>query len=481
MRGIVGYGAYVPYFRLERAAITSALGTPAGKGARAVASYDEDTTTMGVEAARRALSGAPAGSVPDLLYFATADPAYLDKTNACAIHAALDLPGSTLAVDVGGAVRSGIGALRAALDASVPALAVLSDIRTGLPGSSDESNGGDAAAAFLFGGEDGQPVLAEVIGHASSTDEFLDRWRTPGDPYSKLWEERFGEHAYAPQVAAAWADALKAAGLTAGQVDVTILTGVHPRSVRAAARTLGAATESFADDLSATVGTSGTAHAGLMLADALDRCEPDTVIAVVVLADGASVFLLRTTSALAGHTSTPTVGEQIASGNTGLSYETFLTWRGFLRREPPRRPDPDPPAAPPSMRHEAWKFGFRASRCEECGTRHLPPGRVCLKCGAVDHMQDERLVDVPATVATFTLDRLAFTLSPPLVGAVIDFDGGGRFRGEITDCDPATIRIGTRLTMTFRRVSTGLNGVHNYFWKARPVHEGVTKSDGGMI
>ena len=40
------------------------------------------------------------------------------------------------------------------------------------------------------------------------------------------------------------------------------------------------------------------------------------------------------------------------------------------------------------------------------------------------------------TVATFTVDRLAFSLSPPVVGAVVDFDGGGRFRCEMTDVDP---------------------------------------------
>ncbi len=73
MRGIVGHGAYVPYWRLERKAIAEALGVSAGAGTRAVASYDEDTTSLGVEAARAALSGA--AIVPQALYFATADPA----------------------------------------------------------------------------------------------------------------------------------------------------------------------------------------------------------------------------------------------------------------------------------------------------------------------------------------------------------------------------------------------------------------------
>jgi uncharacterized OB-fold protein len=86
-------------------------------------------------------------------------------------------------------------------------------------------------------------------------------------------------------------------------------------------------------------------------------------------------------------------------------------------------------------------------------------------------MEPERLADVPATVATFTVDRLAYSLSPPVVAAVIDFDGGGRFQCELTDVDPDTVAIGNRVEMTFRRIST-VNGIHNYFWKARPVREG---------
>ena len=83
-------------------------------------------------------------------------------------------------------------------------------------------------------------------------------------------------------------------------------------------------------------------------------------------------------------------------------------------------------------------------------------------------MKLERLTDIPATIATFTVDRLAFSLSPPMVAAVLDFDGGGRFRCELTDVDPDKVEIGQRVEMTFRRLYTA-EGIHNYFWKARPV------------
>ena len=470
MRGIVAYGTYVPYFRLDRKAIAAALGAPSGSGTRAVASYDEDTTSLGVEAARAALRAAP-GLKPEALYFATAMPAYLDKTNATAIHAALGLDASTAAYDMGGAVRSAAGAVRAALQGGGPTLVVLSDIRTGLPGGGDEREGGDGAAALLVAEDSPElPALAEPVAHASATAEFLERWRLPGDPASRQWEERFGEHVYVPLGEAAVTDALKRAGVTAPAVNHWIIAGPHARAGKRLAASVGATKGTVADDLGAVIGNTGTAHAGLLLANALDTAPSDQLIAVVSLADGCDVTIWRTTAAIAARRPAASLAQQLAGGGQ-VSYPTFLTWRGFLRREPPRRPDPQAPEAPPAARAEAWKFAFTGSRCMACGARHLPPQRVCVKCHAVDRMAPERLADVPAVIATFTVDRLAYSLSPPVVAAVIDFEGGGRFQCELTDVDPVAVKIGDRVEMTFRRLLTA-GGVHNYFWKARPLRGG---------
>jgi hydroxymethylglutaryl-CoA synthase len=472
--GIMAWGVYLPYWRLQRSAIGASLGGPSGRGSRSVASYDEDTTTMGVEAARRALA-ALEGPVPEALFFSTPSPAYLDKTNATAVHGALALPDWAGAYDMVGSVRSSVGALRAARSLAGPhrSMVVLSDLRTGLAGGPEERDSGDGAVAFVFGGPD-DPVAAEWVAHAATTAEFLDRWRTPGEIDSKVWEERFGQEVYVPLVHQAWAEALKAAGVTATDVDHVAVVGLHARAVGAVRSSLGVRPEAMMADRAAAVGNLGAAEPGVALAEMLERAEPGALLALVVVADGADVVFLRTTDALSAAQAArracrlADVAEQAASDGGDLPYTRFLSWRGALVREPPRRPDPERPGAPATWRSTPWKGGFEASDCRSCGFRHLPPARVCLRCRTIDEMDRVRLADAGGRVATFTVDRLAFSMSPPVIGAVVDFDGGGRYRCEMTDADPDAVGIGTRVEMAFRRLNTA-KGVHNYFWKARPV------------
>src|SRR5207302_4602042 len=101
------------------------------------------------------------------------------------------------------------------------------------------------AAAIVVG--DG-PVLAEYLGGAGATEEFVDQWRTPGDMRTRHWEERFGETKYVPLGEQAWREGLKRVGLSAEQVDVVVATGSHARSVKGTVKRLGVAKEAVADD-----------------------------------------------------------------------------------------------------------------------------------------------------------------------------------------------------------------------------------------
>ena len=438
MRGILGWGTHIPYRRLDRAQIAAVAGSGGGKGTRSVASYDEDSTTIGVEAARGALR--TAGVRPRTVWFTTTSPAYLDKTNATTLHAALRLDRDVAAYDALGAMRSTAGALGAALDASSPVLVVAGDVRVGLPGGAEEANGGDGAAAVVVGADTDGPVLAEVLARVSLSEEFVDRWRSPGDVASRTWEERFGETRYVPLASEALKAALGEAALGADDVDRLVVAGLHERACAAAAKKSGVAADRVADRLASTVGNPGAAQPLMLLAAALERAQPGNVVVLLTLADGAEALVLRATNAIAGRAPGRTVEAQIAAG-APVSYGRYLAWRGLLPVEPPRRPEPARPSSSAASRNADWKFGLT---------------------GAAGVLADQR-----GTVTTFTVDRLAYSQSPPVVFAVVDFDDGERLPVELTDVDAADVEIGMRVEMTFRRLFTA-DGIANYFWKARP-------------
>ena len=524
--GILSFGSYVPYRRLERADIAKVMGSGGGKGERSVASYDEDTTTMGAEAARAAKRDA-AGAAVDAVWFSTTSPAYLEKTNAGAIHAVLRLPQESSAADFGGAARSGIAALGAALRAAAggsSTMVVASDIRTGLATGSDESSGGDGAAAILVGAESSTgatgvtgdladlaesaggsgsqagfgssgeaessagaetetvPLLAVCIAQASATEEFTDRWRTPGDVGAKQWEERFAESVYVPLFEKAWAQAMEQAD---AKIDVAVVAGTHARSVRrvasglASGRGLASGYEvgRVAADLSDSVGNTGTAHSLLLLAHELEQAEPDQTIAVVSLIDGVDILVFRATDAIASHAVSRPLSAQITAGGK-VSYGKFLNWRGQLQVQPPNRLEPERPSMSAAARSGDWKFGFVGSQGQESGTVHLPPARVSIRDeDAADAMDPIAMADVPAKVVTYTVDRLVYSVSPPVVFAIVDFEGGGRLPVELTDVEPGEVEVGMPVEMTFRKLYSS-DGIQNYFWKARPVRGEAQKRQG---
>ena len=81
-----------------------------------------------------------------------------------------------------------------------------------------------------------------------------------------------------------------------------------------------------------------------------------------------------------------------------------------------------------------------------------------------------------ARIVTFTVDRLAFSLSPPLVSAIVAFDQGGRLQCELTDVRQP-LGVGDEVVPTFRRGAT-IGGIRNYIWKARPMYPATSVAPG---
>jgi hydroxymethylglutaryl-CoA synthase len=91
-----------------------------------------------------------------------------------------------------------------------------------------------------------------------------------------------------------------------------------------------------------------------------------------------------------------------------------------------------------------------------------------VQCGSKDDFDDYKLSDRSAKVFTFATDGLTPSKAPPVVNSFLEFDGGGRMICEITDCDPAHVKIGMPVEMTFRKLNQ-FPDMYDYFWKARPI------------
>ena len=140
-----------------------------------------------------------------------------------------------------------------------------------------------------------RPVVAELVGSASVTDEFVERWRAPGEQRTKIWDDKFSEISYVPLGVQAWNAALAAAGLTANDVAAAAVVAPSQRVARSVGGKLDGV--HVIDDLSQIVGNAAAAQPGLLLASLLEQAEPGQVVALVALADGADVLLFRTTDA----------------------------------------------------------------------------------------------------------------------------------------------------------------------------------------
>ena len=263
MGGIISYGAYVPLYRLGWDEIAKAWGKRAPLGEKAVANYDEDSITMGVEAAINCLDSENRKEI-DGLYFATTTAPYKEKQSSTIIAAALDLRDDILTYDCTNSLRAGTIAFQAALDtlkagSANKILVISSDCRIAAPKSDSERLFGDGAAAFVLGFEN--PAVT-VEGSYSISSEFMDVWRTEDDPFPRSWEERFViTEGYMKTVHKCISGIIDKYELNAEDLTKVVLYGPDPGSHSRTARSLGF-------DLKRTTTPVGSPECGLLNAGA---------------------------------------------------------------------------------------------------------------------------------------------------------------------------------------------------------------------
>ena len=472
MAGIVSYGAYIPFYRLNRAEIAGAWGMRAATGERAVANYDEDSLTMAVAAARDCIQGIDATKI-DGLYFASTTAPYKEKQTAATIATVLGLPQEAITIDFSGSLRSASNALKAAMDAVDSGsrqniLVCASDNRLGYPNGPDEMTFGDGAAAVLVG--DKEPI-AVIDNYYTRYHEIQDVWRSDRDTFVRTAEDRFAlDMGYSKIMADCISNFLNNTGLTTADFTKVAIYSPNQRQLRRLSQKLGFDENQVKDILHAGVGNTGSAMGLMNLVAALEQADKGERIMLANYGNGCDIFTLTTTDSITRLKDRRGIKNHLSSKSVMTPYNKYLKWRELIQIQPSARPplESRKPSPVAQWREVPWELRLTGTKCRQCGTPQYPPQRVCLVCQAKDQFEPYTFFDKPARIFSFSHDYVVESIDPPVTVTFVDFEGGGRLMCDMTDRNTATVEVGMPVEMTFRRLYY-VGGIYNYWWKCQPV------------
>ena len=481
MIGITSYGAYIPRLRLDRMAIFQAMGwfAPAivmvAQGERSMCNHDEDSLTMAVAAARDCLTGKEKKAI-DGVYLCSTTLPFADRQNAGILKTALNLRDDMITADFTSSLRAGTTGLLTALEAAQGGsrkniLVAATDKRETRPAYFYEMWFGDGAAALLVGD---QEVIAEFKGAYTVSYDFVDHYRGAGKRYDYMWEERWlREEGYSKFIPEAVDGLFKKLGITMNDVQKVVFPCLFKAEHKAIAKKLGATPEKVIDQMHEVCGETGAAHPLVMLVAALEQAKPGDGILLAGFGQGCDALFFKVTEAITKLAPRAGVKGSLENKKTIDNYMKFLKFRGLIEPEMGIRAEaPTQTAMTVLWRKRKMLTGLVGGKCRDCGTAQFPKMDICVnpKCNHVDTQDDYEFADVPARIKTFTGDLLAVSVDPPATYGMVQFEGGGRFMADFTDCELADCKVGIPVKMVFRRRFTDdERGFSGYFWKAVPL------------
>ena len=473
MTGIVSFGAYVPLWRLDRAAISSRL-----KGEKAVCNFDEDSITMAAAAAIDCLKGVDRGGV-DGLFFASTTAPYKEKQAAGLVAAATDLRHNILTADFANSLKAGTAALKLALDSAKAGSAkqtmvAAADRRQGPPMSAFDQSCGDGAAALLVGNSD---VIADLEASYSTSDEIMDIWRADGDTFLRTVHPRFVEvEGYERIIKETILGLMNENNLVPKDFTKIALYAPNARRATEVARSLGFdAKTQLQDGFFNIMGNTGVPYALMLFIAALEEAKPGDLILLASYGDGSDAFAFRVTDQIKRmqeNNSRRGMKKHLETKRMIPDYKTYWLWRGLLNPglEPYITHHFDQVAPTILWRDRNQILRLHGVKCKACGTVQYPAQRVCSKCHAKDQFEEVGLSDKKGTILTFSMDYVDSEIDTPIVVPIINFDGGGQIVCYMTDRVVEEVKAGMEVEMSFRKMFYRENmGLHNYFWKAVPI------------
>ena len=341
--GIIGYGAYVPRYRLPAKEVARVW--TGGKGGlpikeKAVPGMDEDVITMSIEAARNAMKRA-AIDPHDLraVWVGSESHPYAVKPTSTVVAEAIGAVPNTQAADWEFACKAGTEAVVAAMGLvgsgmGKYAMAIGMDTAQGKPGDALEYTAGAGGAAYILG--PAEESLAIINASYSFVTDTPDFWRRSDARYPEHGLRFTGEPAYFKHIHEAGMHLMEASGTTAKDYKWAVFHQPNTKFPQRAAAQLGFSMEQIEPGL--LVPVIGNTYAGaamIGLTGVLDVATPGDRILLVSFGSGAGsdAFDLVVTDKLPARRGLAPSTQEYIARRTEIDYATYVRYRGKLAME----------------------------------------------------------------------------------------------------------------------------------------------------
>jgi len=338
--GIVGYGAYIPRYRIAAREIAR-IWTD-GKGgvpvdAKSVPGPDEDTITMATEAARSALARAGVSAAQlSAVWIGSESHPYSVKPSGTIVAEALGATPWVSAADWEFACKAGSEALTAGMGMvgsgmAEYVLAIGADTAQGRPGDALEYTAAAGAAALLIGpAEQSLATIEATCSYVTDTPDFFRR----ADRAYPVHGNRFtGEPAYFSQIRNAATHLLEQLGTKPSDYTYAVFHQPNARFPLAVGKQLGFAPQQLEPGmLSPKIGNTYSAAALLGLSAVLDVAKPgDTIfMASYGSGSGSDAYTLVVTEAINERRGRAPLTAVYLTREKFIDYAVYAKWRGKL-------------------------------------------------------------------------------------------------------------------------------------------------------
>jgi hydroxymethylglutaryl-CoA synthase len=338
--GIVGYGAYVPRYRLPAAEISRIwTGGTGGLPVRekSVPGYDEDVATMSIEAARNAL--ARAAIMPEgirAVWVGSESHPYAVKPTSTIVAEALGIEPFTQAADWEFACKAGTEAMVAAVglvgsEMADYALAIGSDTAQGRPGDALEYTAAAGSAAFILGpAEEALAIIESTCSFVTDTPDF---WRRAYQKYPEHGQRFTGEPSYFKHITSCAEAYLDATGTTPEDYQFVVFHQPNTKFPTRVGKSLGFSQEQIdAGLLVSMIGNTYSGAAIVGLTAIFDVAEPGDRVLMVSFGSGAGsdAFGIRLTERILERRDLAPKTQAYITRRTEVDYGLYARMRGKL-------------------------------------------------------------------------------------------------------------------------------------------------------